>query len=164
MVKTSSNLFDGEQNLNRVRDGPWMPGADRTHRVIAAGTFLMPSLELVSVSSFSLPPEEGRARRGAQGRLGRAAGCPCSLFSFSPPYLAWLGETGRPGNERCRRSITSPARGRVGRAAQRPRRRMLSPGNPRACHIHQHPHRLQRGRSPLAAPLCQEATAGAPGL
>lgn len=76
MVKTFSNLFDDEQNLNRVRDGPCMLGADRTHSVIAAGTFLVLSLELVSASSFSLPPKEARARQGAQGRLGRAAGCP----------------------------------------------------------------------------------------
>lgn len=66
--------------------------------------------------------------------------------AFFPTVSGWERQhspamSGAAGASRHRR--------RAALAVQRPRRRMLSPGNPCSCHIHQHPHRMQRGADRL---------------
>lgn len=77
---------------------------------------------------------------GVQRRLRKATGISVRGFEFFPSIAGverqgWPAMSGAGGalRHRCRAAL----------AVQRPRRRMLSPGNPRACHIHQHQQRMQ---------------------
>lgn len=110
------------------------------------------AVRLLCTSTCWLHPKRG----AGWGRLQDA----CE--AFFPTMSGWERQhspamSGAAGASRHRRGAAL--------AAQRPRRRMLSPGNPRSCHIHQHPHRMQRGADRLLQhPSANRLQPGPPGF